>query len=84
MAYKGYRYVEEERRRRWAPAAATYEMTLGWADPRRRTALLVARVPGILVCYAPRALRGLRLGPARPCGYFVRGSKLVDSRRIIG
>ena len=79
MAYKGHRYVEEERRRRWAPAAATYEMTLGWADPRRRTALLVARVPGILVCYAPprpatcdcrggRALRGLRLGPARPCG----------------
>jgi len=26
------------------PAAATYEMTRGWADPRRPASLLVARV----------------------------------------
>ena len=37
-------YSEEERRRRWPAAAATYELTGGWADPQRRAALLVARV----------------------------------------
>ena len=40
MAYKGHRYVEEERRRRWPPAAATHRMTMGWADLRRRAASL--------------------------------------------
>jgi len=43
MAYKDHRYVEEERRRRWPPAAATCRLTLGWADWRRPAALLVAR-----------------------------------------
>ena len=37
-------YSEEERRRRWPVAAATHCPTRGWADPRRRAALLVARV----------------------------------------
>jgi len=39
-------------------AAATHGLTSGWADPRRRAALLVAR-----------ALRGLCLSPARPRGF---------------
>ena len=39
-------YSEEERRRSWPGAAATHRLMLrrGWADPRRRAALLVARV----------------------------------------
>jgi len=65
-AYKGDRYVEEERRRSWPPAAATPRRTQGWADRRRPAALLVARVPGILVRHAPPALRASPLGPARP------------------
>jgi len=38
------RYVKEERRSRWPAAAATRCPTRGWADLRRRAALLVARV----------------------------------------
>ncbi len=44
------RYSEEERRRRWPAAAATSGRTMGWADPRRRAAWLVARV--LVVEYA--------------------------------
>ena len=43
MAYS-QQYGEEERRRRGPAAAATPRQTIGWADPRRRAALLVARV----------------------------------------
>ena len=37
-------YSEEERRRRWPVAAATHGLTRGWADPRRRAVVLIARV----------------------------------------
>ena len=37
----------------------------GWADPHRRTALLVACVLVGRVRHAPRALSASRLGPAR-------------------
>ena len=50
------------------PAVATHDMTRGWAEPCRRAALLVARVLH-RVRHAPRALRGLRLSPARPRGF---------------
>ena len=37
-------YAEEEQRRRRLPAAATQSLPIGWADLRRPTSLLVARV----------------------------------------
>ena len=37
-------YSEEERRRSWPAVAAAHEYPRGWADPRRRAALLIARV----------------------------------------
>ena len=70
--------AKERRRRRTSatvrrggatPAmAACRRNPTGWADPRRRAALLVARVLVVRVRHAPRAWRGLRLGPARPRG----------------
>ena len=51
------------------PAAATCGLPMGWADLRRRAALLVARVPAGLVRHAPRALRASPLGPARLRGF---------------
>jgi len=56
MAYKGDRYVEEERRRSGPPAAATHEVMSGWADPRRRAALLVPRLRSARV---PSEIEGL-------------------------
>ena len=44
-AYDKQKYVEEERRSRWLPAAATCCLTMGWADKRRIAASLVVVVP---------------------------------------
>ena len=68
MAYS-LEYVEEERRSRGPAAAATFFLTMGWADLCRRAALLVTYVLVFRVRCAPRALRGSHLGPARPRGF---------------
>src|SRR3989338_259232 len=59
---------------------------MGWGGPPpppppRPAALLVARVPGVLVRHAPRAWRASRLGPARPRGFMkpVLGSSLATN-----
>ena len=54
---------EEERRRRGPVAAATYELSRGWADPQRRAALLVARV--LLFEYATLLAPGAAGGSAQ-------------------
>ena len=51
---------------------------MGWADRRRRAALLVAHVPAGLVRYTPCALRGSPLGPARPHAHSVRCSSSIS------
>ena len=81
MAYKGYRYVEEERRRRWAPAAATYKMTLGWADPRHRAASLVVVV--LLCISTPSSSFLVRLAarPSAAAGGIESRSKCLGERQ---
>ena len=58
----------------------------GWADPRRRAAWLVARVPAGLVRRAPRAWRGSPLRPARPRGFMkpVLSIPVSSSNRAVG
>ena len=70
-------YVEEERRRRWPPGAATHRLTIGWAELRRRAALLVGCV--LATSTRPsRALRGSQLGPAQGTGDSGTHSKVMD------
>ena len=58
-------YSEEERRRSWPGAAATHGLTRtgGWADQRRRAALLVARV--LVFEYATLLASGAACGLAQ-------------------
>ena len=68
MAYPLW-YVEEERRRRWRPAAATSCLTIGWADLRRRAALLVGCVLNSSTRPSSRLAR-LASGPSAGHGRF--------------
>ena len=53
----------KERRRRWPPSAATHGSAIGWADPRRRAAVLVACVPDSSTPHSSRLAR-LATGPS--------------------
>ena len=68
MAYPLW-YVEEKRRRRWRPAAATSCLTIGWADLRRRAALLVGCVRNSRPRPSSRLAR-LAAGPSAGHGRF--------------
>jgi len=63
MAYKGTRYVEEERRRSGPPAAATQRAGPISVASRRRSS---SPYCSPLICRSPRSLRCSLLGPARP------------------
>jgi hypothetical protein len=69
MAYDEQEYVEEERRSRWLPAAATFCLPMGWADPRRIAASLVVAV---LLLISTSSSSFLALLASRPSAGYAR------------